>query len=236
MLQLDIAGGSYDSTTQTIVSGGTSFSLYAIGTPQNTSQSSINALLSQTYYISAAITPGVASPGDLGYFTVDGKRVNATSDMTYGTPPIEQFQQLQGQDPGDLPSHDIYPTYFTEFAFKFDTNAKAVSYNTADNPGGLVASSSGGSYYHQFIIDTSHLNPNYVVHFDLYSEQVSRCGKPEQKLNPDPSCRDVDINQFAPFSHDAESSPPVPEPTSLVLLGTGLAAAGMRKFRKRPTA
>jgi hypothetical protein len=236
MLQLDIAGGHYDSTTETIVSGGTSFTLAAIVTPPDLKRKTIDTLMSQTFYISAAISPQVSTPGDLGYFTVDGQRINATKDMTYGTPPIEQFESLQGKDPGDLQPHGIFPTYFKEFAFSFDPNHRATTYDTALNPGGLVPSATGGSYYHEFIVDTSHLNRNFVIHFDFYTDALKNCGKPEYIITQSAACKDVDVTAFAPYSHDAESSPPVPEPTTLVLLGTGLVGAGVKKFRKRRTA
>jgi len=44
---------------------------------------------------------------------------------------------------------------------------------------------------------------------------------------------DIDVNQFAPFSHDAQSSK-VPEPTTMLLLGLGLVGlAGVgRRIKK----
>jgi hypothetical protein len=227
MLQLDVAGGSYDTTTQTIVSGGTTFSLFALGTAD------ISTLLGQTFYISAAILPASRDAGDLGSFSVNGQQINATADMTYGTPPTEYFEELQGHDPGDLAPHGVYPAWFREFAFTFSAGDRTTTYNSADNPGGLQASATGGTLFHEFLIDTSHLSPNYVVHFDLYSERLRNCGTPERRLYPSADCLDVDIKDFAPFSHDAESSPPVPEPASILLFGSGLAAAGVRKYRQR---
>jgi hypothetical protein len=64
------------------------------------------------------------------------------------------------------------------------------------------------------------LSPEYAVHFDLFTEYLQ---KKKSKL------------EAAPFSHDAESAP-VPEPATMLLLGSGLigfAAAGRRKFFKR---
>src|SRR5262245_6915444 len=92
MLQPDIVSGHYDPVTETVVSGGTNLTLAAIVTPPDQKQKTLNSLMNQTFYISAAISPKVDKAGNLGYFTLDGQRINATNDMTYGTPPIEQFE------------------------------------------------------------------------------------------------------------------------------------------------
>ena len=90
--------GVYDTTTETIIATGNTFTLYAF-----LIQDKYN-LLSDTYFISAAIAPKVGSAGaDLGSFTFNGTNINATSDMTYGVPPLEAIASLQGWDSGDLP-------------------------------------------------------------------------------------------------------------------------------------
>lgn len=58
------------------------------------------------------------------------------------------------------------------------------------------------------------------IHFDLYVlDENDR----------------ITTGNFAPFSHDAETVPPVPEPSTLMLLGSGalLLTAGKRFARKR---
>lgn len=218
-LQLDIRGGVYDTVTETIVGTSDPFTLYAILTPQqNLSASRLNSLLTQTYYISAALTPRTAPPGgSYGSFTFDGTPVDVTSDMTYGVPPLEANVAF---DAGDLSRHSIFETYFSEFAFTFNPSNTALSYNTADNPGGPTAGT--GSYVAAFNVDSRLLASGYDLHFDLYSEVVRQNG-------------DIDRDQFAPFSHDAECcAQEVPEPASGLLLGSGLAALGVfrKKFRR----
>lgn len=203
-LQLDIAGGSYDFSTDTIVSAGNVFTLYAYLSPNfcNT--------ITDTYFISAAIASKVGKGGaDIGSFNFNGATINATGDMTYGVPPLEDIARLQGWDQGDLPKHGIFPTYFSEFEFQFNSSNQVKPYNTMeraifnkDVPAGT------GMYYAAFTIDTSLLDPNYVLHFDLYNTKLKKGG-------------DIDVTQFAPFSHDAQSTA-VPEPATVLLLGSGL--------------
>jgi hypothetical protein len=172
--------------------------------------------------------------------------------MTYGTPPIELYSSMSGSDPGDLSKHSIYPTFFSEFAFRFTpdsyfppptsivgdtevitppnvTQGTTSVYNKATNPGRTVQSGTG-AYYASFQVNTSLLNAPNVLHFDLYSEdylvQAKKCST---------ACVDVDVDSFAPFSHDAQSGTTtrqVPEPSTLSLFGVAatLLAAGLRRF------
>src|SRR5215510_11136524 len=88
ILQLDIIGGHYDASTETIVSDGKDFTLVAVLTPQNNKP--VEPYLNDTYYISAAVSPG-AGPTDssLGSFSWNGTNYLVTEDMTYGVPPLE---------------------------------------------------------------------------------------------------------------------------------------------------
>lgn len=224
VLQLDISGGHYDTTTETIVASGQVFTLHAILTPKEDA----DALLGQKFYISAALVPKVGPGGqNLGSFTFAGKTVAATGEMTYGNPPIEAATDHDG---GDLGPHSIFETFYAEFPFQFSSGNTAVAYNTQTNPGGLTLSSEGKAYYASFAVDTLLLNPAYTVHFDLYNEVVVAKKK-------DPAI-DVDVDDFAPFSHDAQSPPPpppppVPEPGTWVLLAVAGGAAFARHRRQR---
>ena len=214
-LQLDIGGGSYyDSSTDTIVSTSSSFTLYAYLIPN-----SYNSL-SDTYYISAALSPRTSEPGDIGSFTFQGNDIEVTGDMIYGIPPLEIVTIIPGFDPGDLSKHGIFETYFSEFGFTF-SSSQISPYNTADRAesGGAIPSTGNGMYYAAFTVDTSNLDSDYIIHFDLYNETIKNNG-------------DVDISSFAPFSHDAESChdcTPVPEASTVLLLGAGFAGLWMFK-------
>ena len=67
-------------------------------------------------------------------------------------------------------------------------------------------------YYMAFTFNVANLDPRYIIHFDLYNTRIKNS--------------DIDVTQFAPFSHDAESGPRerVPEPQTIVLMSAGLLA------------
>jgi hypothetical protein len=214
-LQLGIVGGTYDWSTQTVVATSPSFSLYAYLLPDS------GNLLSDTYYLSMAVTPQVSTPANLGSFTYNSNTVNVTSDMTYGTPPIDAFSS--SYDPGDLPKHGMFPTYFKEVGFSFASTSQSGAFNTQDHPTwGPQAGS--GMYYNLFSIDTTNLADGYAIHFDLYNTKLCPSRKGQCA-----STTDTDITQFAPFSHDAQSMgrvPPVPEPQTYAMLLVGLGLIG----------
>ena len=228
VLQLDIVGGYYDEATSTIVSTGPTFQLVALLTPNGNKP--VSELLAEKYFISVALSPktGPAPIPSLGSFSWNGTSYDITDDMTYGVPPLEGVLGDATPDPGDLPDHGSYPTFFREFEFSFSAAQTAASYDTAVDPGGFSAGT--GSYYQVFDIGMT-LPPEYQLHFDLYNSEIrTKCaGRPRSCIT------DEDVDKFAPFSHDAESGnppPPVPEPASMLLLGAGVGAGALRKLRK----
>jgi len=219
ILQLDIIGGHYDASTQTIVSDGPDFTLVAVLTPKK--DQPLAPYLSDTYYISAAVSPQTGpTDSSLGSFSWNGDNFAVTEDMLYGTPPLEASGVLP--DPGDLAPHSIFPTFFQEFSFQFSPDNRTEKYDTATNPGGLTPTSSTTniSYFATFNVTTS-LTGGNEIHFDLYNSRIQKC-----RTQPASCTYDEDIFFFAPFSHDAESSHKVSEPQSMALMSVGLFLVG----------
>ena len=222
MLQLDIAGGIYDYSTETIIATNDPFDLYALLTPkENATQDEIDALLDQTYYISIALIPKVEPPGgDYGTIDFDAMTINVTGDMVYGSAPLETVLSMQGWDSGDLPKHGVFETYFAEESFTFTATNTKEAYNSQDRAksGDPIPTASGTTYYASFDVSTLDLS-GYVAHFDLYSEQVYSDG-------------DIDVDDFAPFSHDAQSHC-IPDPAAVFLLGFACLVGGLSGFRRK---
>lgn len=194
-LQLDIVGGVFDWTTQTTVATSDSFTVRAL---------LCGNYNPGTYYISAAITPGMAQSNpvpDFGTVVINGQTYQP-SQYYYGTPPVDVLDT----NAGNLAGHSVFPTYYLEFAFTFNSSDTVAAYNVQDD-----AAAPGTLYYKDFTVNVAGLLDAYTLHFDLYNE-VFKNG-------------DLKVGKFAPFSHDAESGhiPEVPDSgASQTLLGLGL--------------
>lgn len=221
-LQLDIANGKYSWTDETT---------YAT-TPQFTLRALLNGATELSggtgfYYISAAIQPMLSQstpPPDVGTFKINGT-VFSTAGLSYGKPPVD----VSDTGSGNLAPHGEFPTYYAEVSFNFDLSHTVGAYNTQDG-----TSAPGVLYYHDFSVDVSGLMTGYSIHFDLYDEQVKKAtggGKTKSLV----TTTTYTIDDFAPFSHDAQSGPTdghVPDGgTTVILLGVALTSlAAIRRL------
>jgi hypothetical protein len=216
-LQLDIAGGTYDNSTESVLASSNTFSLYAYGLASGPKPVS----LADDFFLSVSLL-GVPQPGDNhGSFTVNGQTINATGDMIWGTPPVDSILGNAEWDPGDLRSHGIFPAYFKEIGFQFSAGNTSGEYNTQINTGSGPTVGTA-MYYKRFDFDVSGLTPGLSVHFDLYNSKFSKG-------------LELDVDKFAPFSHDAEAHvmTPIPEPETYAMLLAGLGLMGLVARRRK---
>lgn len=228
-LQLDIGGGTYvGGSTESTVANSDTFDVYALLNPTGEST------LSGMYRISAALYPKVAystPPPSMGNFTFNGTTYNVAADMAWGRPPeaLMADTTLVGTE---IPPHEIFDTYFIEFNVVFDANQQCLPYNVQDNPGDPIPAPGSGFYYQGFAVDVSGMDPGYGIHFDLYQVAAGLAGNNGSRVRGDPVSA-TDLVEFAPFSHDAESTTTrVPDGASTVTL-LGLALTGIAIMARR---
>ena len=219
MLQLGIGGGSYDLATETIVTDADAFTLYAYGKASGGKSVDVN----EFHYISVAITPQIGpDPVDFGSFIFGGTSYDINNpDVVWGVPPLEENLD---KDKHDLPTHGIYPTFFLEIEFLFDANQTTGFVNTQYSPEYVPTDNGDMLFYQGFDFDTSGMIDGFHLHFDLYNTKAKN--------------GDIDVDDFAPFSHDAGTIPqpaPVPEPNTTLLLFAAIAGLVFaRRERLKP--
>lgn len=209
-LQVWIDGATYDESTQTWVTGATTFDLYIIGTAGLTDVK-VSMALGDYAEFDDPNAAGVSVSG-----------VGAYNPWVWGYAPSTFFPDTWDGGSSDLAKHGIFPAWFTEFnAGDFadmgglgNTNQDDANLNSEPfwfPTDGYIGSSNHRGEFKKFTITLSNTG---AVHFDAYTLLSS--GK---------------IDKFAPFSHDAEA---VPEPTTAILFGLGMGGAALvRRFRSK---
>lgn len=210
-IQLAIDGAEWDAATETWITSASTFDLYVIG------KAGLNDV-----HVSMAL--GDFAPGDdpnTAGVSIGG--VGTVDPFVYGYAPASYFPSSWNGGNNDLPKHDIFPAWYTEFnAGDFGAvgglgnvnpdSAAAAGESLWLPTDGYIA---GGNHIGEFRKFTISVSGSAAVHFDAYT------------LNDDGT-----IDKFAPFSHDAGTTS-VPEPATMLLVGLGLAGAGVyRKFRR----
>lgn len=157
--------------------------------------------------VSAVPQTGSSEPPSLFDITVDNDGGTLPIDMSgNGLPPLS--------DPDSIAPHGIFDTYFEIYEFNFDGLLGLISNTQPGDPG------TGQGYSEFFDITINSLAEEVeYLHFDLFTiEGGGQLGSTDQ------------VEAFAPFSHDAQA---VPEPTTALLLGVGLAGLAWQSRRTR---
>jgi hypothetical protein len=206
-LQLYTDSAVYDDTTETWVTGDSSFTLQALATNEGSGQGTGSVPLTDTtqVFLSIALASGV-DPSS-GSVTVNGMSI---TDYVFGIPP-------EGLDPSppnsdQLPSHGIYDTYFAEYSFFLDESCLLC---VSDMQPGADDTTAKDGWVNNLAVSISGFD---LVHFDLYTKTWDEANY-------------ASVDHFAPFSHDAEYQ--VSEPGSLALFGISLLAMGFAARRRK---
>ncbi|MFC1823189.1 choice-of-anchor N protein [Thermodesulfobacteriota bacterium] len=209
-LQLYIEGSAYDPVTETWVYPGLEYDLWAIGAmpdatgPEYIYDVKLAAAVRAEQTGTISITPYI-SEGVLAGSPIGGSSVAFYSDST----PVKS-------DGKKIPGHGIYPGDFWEYQLgDFYLDEQGIpDFTQGYDPDNPEPTDAWGKIAKYHVIVTGY----DWVHFDLYDH--------------------IDGENhalFAPFSHDADAEDggtPIPEPSSVLLLGTGL-LFGLTRYRKK---
>lgn len=190
----------------TTITADSTFTLVALLNPYS---GLFDSFENNDFYLTAALVPTQTT--DPGLVPTIASHNATIAEGEYGKP---------HNDWSVLPSHGIFQTWYWQYQFRFDIDNKVGQWDVADDLDYIpVQQNSVDPFFYAayFDVDVSGLrSAGYEVHFDLYMP------KPDGSIIK------------APFSHDAQSSP-VPEPATMLLLGSGLigmAGIGRKKFKK----
>jgi hypothetical protein len=207
-LQLYIDDGVYDRITETWVSTASTFTLWAIG-DVGAYGLIVDVHLAVAYYTgesgSVTFKPTTADPGKILDLSTPSDLVGETGGGD-GARPVMENGKL-------LPSHGVYGegrSFLQYFAGEFNKTDSPIGDFIYDFP---TAFPDDGQINAYEVTVTGYS----ALHFDIFNHVEGRVK-----------------SQFGPFSHDGErDGSDVPEPGSLLLLGTALLGAAGAAWRKR---
>jgi len=189
----------------------------------------------QYAYLVLAATPKQGNANDVFDVTVtnNGVELNLVASG-FGSPPV--------QDDNSLAGHGIFDTYFEIYEFKFDEDPLQIGNTQPPPPDGsdpIGGGDPGQGYKESFLIDWKDpLNGLEGIHADLFT--VSNAAGGNQYDPSDPTSDKFLVQSFAPFSHDAQITPPggtppsgIPEPGLAALFSMGLLGMGLSHYRRK---
>jgi hypothetical protein len=139
----------------------------------------------------------------------------------FANPPLERWSVTPvGFSATDMDPNGVYGSYFKDFSFKFNSSQRANAYDVALDPdNGPAAAANGQTYYQAFTIDTASLSRASQMRFEVSNTAL--------KTNDE-----INFIKWAYFNKSGRSAQAVPEPGSMILLGTGVVAL-VARFRRR---
>jgi hypothetical protein len=209
-IQLYVEGATYDASTETWVTNSNNFRLWVMG--DVSAKGTILDLHIAAAYLTGEVGTISLTPTTASLLTDPSISQAAVLNPLVGADGTQPIMD----DGSALPSHGIYGA---GVSFKqYDIG----DFTLTDSP---IGDFSGATAFPSSFPDQGQINAydvsitGYsVVHFDAFDHLAAK-----NKV----------MSLKAPFSHDAEGTPNVPEPASLLLLGLGMGGSALVGLRRK---